>query len=64
MEMGNVSKRQQPDIKAENSRRLPMGFQYSEKKSRPEACFSKPLNKMDTSSVVMDVILISEIYNI
>ena len=31
MEMGNVSKRQQPDQRAENSRRPPMGLQYSEK---------------------------------
>ena len=31
MEMGNVSKRQQPDHRADNSRRPPMGLQRSEK---------------------------------
>ena len=31
IEMGNVSKRQQPDQRADNSRRQPMVLQYSEK---------------------------------
>ena len=31
MKMGNVSKRQQPDHRADNSRRPPMGLQCSEK---------------------------------
>ena len=31
MEMGNVSKRQQPREKAENSQRQPMSLQQSEK---------------------------------
>ena len=44
MEMWNVSKRQQPDRRAENSRRPPMGLQYSEKILNPEVCFSWPLN--------------------
>ena len=38
--MGNVSKRQQPDHRADNSRRLPIGLQCSEK--IPKKCiFSK-----------------------
>ena len=35
MEMGNVSKRQQPDQKAENSGRPPMGLQQREKNPAP-----------------------------
>ena len=34
-EMGNVSKRQQPDHRADNSRRPPMGIQCSEKLQYP-----------------------------
>ena len=45
MEMGNVSKRQQPDHKADNNRRSPTGLQCSEKFPHPEASFSWPLNK-------------------
>ena len=45
MEMGNVSKRQQPDHRADNSRRPPIGLQCSEKLSNLEAFFSWPLNK-------------------
>ena len=40
MEMGNVSKRQQPDHRADNSRRSPTGLQCNEKFShrrRPSA---------------------------
>ena len=35
-EMGNVSKRQQPDHRADNSRRPSMGLQCSEKLTHPE----------------------------
>ena len=35
MEMGNVSKRQQPDQRAENSRRPTMGLRYREKIPHP-----------------------------
>ena len=45
MEMGNVSKRQQLDHRADNSRRPPMGLQCSEKLPHQEASFSWPLNK-------------------
>ena len=45
MEMGNVSKRQQPDHRADNNRRPPMGLQCSEKRPHPEASFIGPLNK-------------------
>ena len=45
MEMGNVSKRQQPDHIADNSRGPPMSLQCSEKLTHPEASFSWPLNK-------------------
>ena len=46
MEMEKVSKRQQPDQRADNSGRPPMdGLQYSVKLSYPEACFSWHLNK-------------------
>ena len=37
MEMGNVSKRQQPDQIKNNSRRSPTGLQCSEKFPHPEA---------------------------
>ena len=36
MEMGNMSKRQQPVQRADNSRGLPMGLQRSEKIPQPE----------------------------
>ena len=45
MEMGNVSKRQQPDHRADTNRRPPMGLQCSEKLPNQEASFSWPLNK-------------------
>ena len=61
-EMGNVSKRQQSDHRADNSRRPPMGLQCSEKLPHPEASFSWPLSNRHTSSVKMDVILNSELY--
>ena len=37
-EMGNVSKRQQPDHRAENSQRPPMGLQCSENSLNLSAC--------------------------
>ena len=40
MEMGNVSKRQQPDLRADNSHRPPMGLQCSEKLPHPQASLS------------------------
>ena len=57
MEIGNVSKRLQPDHRADNSRRPPMGLQCSKELPHPEASFSWPLNKMYTSSVIKDVVL-------
>ena len=54
MEKGNVSKKQQPDHRSDNSRRPPMGFQCSEKLPHPSAV---PITNMYTSSVIMDVIL-------
>ena len=55
MEMGNVSKRQPPGQRAENSRRQPMGLKNSEKIQHPEACFSWHQTKICTSSVIIDV---------
>ena len=40
IEMGNMSKRQQLDKRAENSRRPPMSLQYSEKILHPEEGFN------------------------
>ena len=40
MEMGNVSKRQQPDHRKNNNRRSPTGLQCNEKFPHPEASFS------------------------
>ena len=45
-EIGNVSKRQQPDHRADNSRRPPMGLLCSEKIPHPEASFNWPLKKI------------------
>ena len=45
MEMGNVSNRQQPDHRTDNSRMSPTGFQCSEKFPHPGASFSWPHNK-------------------
>ena len=45
MEMGNVSKRQQPDHRKDNNRRSLTGLQCSKKFPHPEASFSWPLNK-------------------
>lgn len=39
-EMGNVSKRQKHDHRAENSRTPQMGLQHSDKIQHPEAGFS------------------------
>ena len=49
MEMGNVSKRQQPDHRADNSRRPPMGLQCSEKLPHPDAFFNMTLKQKLTS---------------
>ena len=35
MEMGNVSKRQQPDHRADNNRRAPMGLQWRMQQETP-----------------------------
>ena len=43
--MGNLSKRQQPDHRADNSRRPPMSVLCSEKLPHPEAPFSWPLSR-------------------
>ena len=45
MEIGNVSKRQQPDHRQNDSRRLPTGLRCREKFTHPETSFSWPLNK-------------------
>ena len=45
MEMGNVSKRQQPDHRKNNSRRSPTGLKCNEKFPHPEASFTWSLNK-------------------
>ena len=45
MELGTMSKRQQPDQRAENSRSSPMGLQHSEKIPHRKLFFSWPLNK-------------------
>ena len=45
MEMGNVSKRQQPDHRTDNSRRSPTGLQCNEKFPHPVGSVSWPLNK-------------------
>ena len=45
MELGNVSKGQQPDHRKNNSRRSLTGLQCSETFPHPEASFSWPLNK-------------------
>ena len=42
MEIGNVSKRQQPDHRKNNSRRSLTGLQCREKFPHPEASFSWP----------------------
>ena len=49
---GECVKRQQPEQRADNSRRPPMGLQHSERTLHPEAGFSWPLNK----NVIMDII--------
>ena len=59
--MGNVSKRQQPDHRAEKSRRSPMGLQCSQILPHPQASFSWSLQNMYISTVIMDVILNSEV---
>ena len=46
MEMGNMSKRRQPDQREDNYRRLPMGLQRSGKITHPEVVLSWPLNKI------------------
>ena len=46
MEMENVSKRQQPDHRTDNSRRSPTGLQCSEKFLHQEASFSWPLKQI------------------
>ena len=40
METGNVPKRQQPDHRADNSRRSPTGLQCNKKLLHPEVSFS------------------------
>ena len=63
MEMGNVSKRQQPDHRTltDNSRRSQIGLQCSGNFPQSEASFSWPLNKYN-SSVITDVILNIKLY--
>ena len=62
MEMGNISKRQKPDQRADNSRKTTMSLQRSVKILNPELVLNWVLNKMCTSSVKMDVILNSKTY--
>ena len=54
METRNVSKRQQPDHRTDNSRRSPTGLQCSEKLPHLEASISLPLNMSDTFLVTCD----------
>ena len=49
IEMGDVSKRQQPDQRAENSQRPPMGLQYSEKIQHQEICLHKHISYFSLS---------------
>ena len=58
MEIGNMSKKQQPNQRAENSWRPPIGLHRS-KTNTPEGWF---FNKICTNSVKMDVILNSKTY--
>ena len=59
-EMGNVSKRQQPDHRAYNSRQWVFNVaRNSRTRKRPSA---GTLKNMYTSTVIMDVILNSELY--
>ena len=46
MKMGNMSKRQQPGQRADNSRRPPMGVQRSMNIPHAEGVISWPLNKI------------------
>ena len=45
IEMGNVSKRQQPNQRSENNRRPPMNLQQDGKTRYPEAGFSWSLDQ-------------------
>ena len=58
MEMGNVSKRQQPDRRKNNSRRSLTGLQCSE--TFPHLQLAP--KQIYTSSVIMNAILISKLY--
>ena len=59
MEVGNGSKRQQPDQRAENSRRPPKS-RKQDKFPHPEVGFSG--YKMYTSSIKIDITTTSKIY--
>ena len=61
MEMGNVPKRQQPDHRADNSRRSPTGLQCNEKFSHRRRPSAAP-KQIYTSSVIMNTILNSKLY--
>ena len=62
MEIGNVLKIQQPDKRAENSPRLPMGLQHSLKYHTHSWASAGSITKMCTSSVKKDVRLNSKTY--
>ena len=52
MKMGNASKRQQPDLRAENSQPSPMGLQHSDKIPHPKADLRWP--HVDGSKLLVD----------
>ena len=63
MEMGNMSKRQQPAQRAKNQLKATNGSSTQEEKSSDQRCASAgPLTKISTNPVTMDVILSSEIH--
>ena len=55
MEMGNVSKRQQPNQREDNNQRPPMGLQCSEKFPHPEACLNEKICVINTSAVLPSI---------
>ena len=60
--MRNVSKRQQPNHREDNSRRSPTGLQCSEKfphLTRPSA---GPITNIYTSSMIMNAIVNNKVY--
>lgn len=63
VEMGDVPKRGHPDQRAENSPRLQMGLQHSEKSQIRRWVLAGPETKMCPRSVNIDVTLDLKTYN-